>query len=110
MWSGEAFGANVAVPVLFDASRRVRARDRMQKIRKWEWFTHQWWGWHKSCLDFMLKRCSELQLLDHIQAVGRAKQSNRAAWVYESPLIHFARHVPTEDLIDAIVRSRSQQQ
>mgnify|MGYP006124380669 FL=1 len=107
MWTGEAFGANVAMPVLFDASRRVRTRDRMQKIRQWEWFSFQWWGWHKSCLDFMLKRCSELQLLTHIEAVNRAKKSRRAAWVYESPLIRFAKNVPEGDLIDAIVESRS---
>ena len=104
---GHAFGADVAIPVLFDASRRVRTRDRMQKIRQWEWFWYQWQGWHKSCLDFMLKRCSEVQLLTHIEAVGRAKKSLRAAWVYQSPLIRFAQNVPEADLIDAIVESRS---
>jgi len=106
-WHQEAYGANAAMPVLFDASRRVRARNRRQSIRQWEWFTHAWWGWHKSCLDYMLQRCSELQLLDHIQAVGKAKQSNRGAWVYESPLIRFAKHVPEAELIDSIVESRS---
>jgi hypothetical protein len=95
------------MPVLFDPSRRVRARNRRQHIRQWQWFTHQWWGWHKSCLDFMLGRCSEVQLLTHIEAVNRAKKSLRAAWVYQSPLIRFAQNVPEGDLIDAVIESRS---
>ena len=55
----------------------------------------------------MLGRCSEVQLLTHIEAVGRANKSLRAAWVYQSPLIRFAKNVPEGDLIDAIVESRS---
>jgi len=105
--TAEVFGANAAMPVLFDASRRVRTRDRMQRIRQWEWSGFWWWGWHKSCLDFMLGRCSEVQLLTHIEAVGRAKKSLRAAWVYQSPLIRFAQNVPEGDLIDAVIESRS---
>ena len=95
------------MPVLFDASRRVRARNRRQNVMQFEFFSFQWWGWHKKCLDFQLGRCSDVQMLTHIEAVGRAKKSRRGAWVYESPLIRFAHNVPEADLIDAINERRS---
>jgi hypothetical protein len=102
------------MPVLFDPSTYKQPKGRkkggLRNRKEWQWFTHLWHGWHKCCLDYMLQTCTEMQLYDHIVAVEKAKQSNRAPWVYESDVISFAKHVPTVDLIDAIVRSRSQKQ
>ena len=56
----------------------------------------------------MLQACTENQLYEHIVAVKKAKQSNRAPWVYESAVISFAK--PGVDLIDAIIKSRDKKQ
>ena len=111
-WQHETYGANAAMPVLFDPSTYKQPkgpRRRWQKhtclrnriLRRWEWSSYLWHGWHKCCLDNILRSCNEDQLLVHILAVRKANKSMRAPWVYESEVISSLMR-PGVDIIDAI--------